>query len=100
MRDAATEVTPLVARMRVVLDEQACRQRNALTVTGAHRFELATGDVGTVLETFGDGEAFLVEFSKAGAAASEAGCEWMGVLYPGEVEVIAPLIDDRQQSIR
>ena len=40
-----------------------------------------TGDVGTVLETFGNGEAFLVEFNKNGKAA-EGECDWMGVLYP------------------
>ena len=45
-----------------------------------------TGDVGTVVETFGTGEAFLVEFNKNGKAA-KGECDWMGVLYPTEVEL-------------
>ena len=47
---------------------------------------LYTGDVGTVVETFGTGEAFLVEFNKNGKAA-KGECDWMGVLYPTEVEL-------------
>ena len=46
----------------------------------------AAGDVGTVVETFGTGEAFLVEFNKNGKAA-KGECDWMGVLYPTEVEL-------------
>ena len=47
---------------------------------------LEAGDVGTVVETFGPGEAFLVEFSKNGKAA-KGECDWMGVLYPTEIEL-------------
>jgi hypothetical protein len=47
---------------------------------------LRTGDVGKVVETFGTGEAFLVEFNKNGKAANGE-CDWMGVLYPTEVEL-------------
>ena len=48
---------------------------------------LRPGDVGTVVETFGTGEAFLVEFNKNGKAA-KGECDWMGVLYPTEIEVL------------
>ena len=47
---------------------------------------LRPGDVGTVVETFGTGEAFLVEFNKNGKAA-KGECDWMGVLYPTEIEL-------------
>ena len=40
-----------------------------------------------MVETFGTGEAFLVEFSKNGKAAKDE-CDWMGVLYPTEIEVL------------
>jgi hypothetical protein len=65
-----------------------CKRRNALSQT-IPGFALSTGDVGTVLETLGDREAFLVEFSKNGKAKSE--CEWLGVLYPAEIEVVETL---------
>jgi len=39
-----------------------------------------------VVETFGTNEAFLVEFNKNGHGAANS-CEWMGVLYPAEIEV-------------
>ena len=42
--------------------------------------------MGTVVETFGTGEAFLVEFNKNGKAA-KGECDWMGVLYPTEIEL-------------
>ena len=61
------------------------KRRNALSKTSPG-FALRTGDVGTVLETFGTGEAFLVEFNKNGKAA-KGECDWMGVLYPTEVEL-------------
>jgi hypothetical protein len=40
-----------------------------------------------VLETLGDNEAFLVEFSRNGKAA-KGECEWLGVLYPAEIEMV------------
>ena len=39
-----------------------------------------------MVETFGTGEAFLVEFNKNGKAA-KGECDWMGVLYPTEIEL-------------
>jgi hypothetical protein len=47
---------------------------------------LRAGEVGTVVETFGPGEAFLVEFARNGKAA-KGECDWMGVLYPTEIEL-------------
>jgi hypothetical protein len=87
MRDAV-EVTAAtaMARLRRELDEHECRRRNALsrTIPG---FVLHPGDVGTVLETLGDNEAFLVEFNRTGKAKNGE-CDWLGVLYPAEIEVV------------
>jgi hypothetical protein len=86
MRDVAVSTTVAAARLTRELDERECRQRNALsrTIPG---FTLRSGDVGTVLETLGNNEAFLVEFNRNGKAANEQ-CDWLGVLYPAEIEVM------------
>jgi len=86
MRDAAQMLSAVVtAKLNRELDERECRQRNALSLTHPG-FSLAAGAVGTVVETFGTGEAFLVEFNKNGAARNGQ-CDWMGVLYPTEIEL-------------
>jgi hypothetical protein len=86
MRDAVEVVAAVTtARLRRELDEGECRRRNALS-RSTPGFVLRTGDVGTVLETLGDNEAFLVEFNKNGQPKKNE-CEWLGVLYPAEVEV-------------
>jgi uncharacterized protein DUF4926 len=86
MRDAADFVVAMTtARLRREIDERECKQRNALSKTSPG-FTLRTGDVGTVVETFGPGEAFLVEFTKNGEAA-KGECDWMGVLYATEVDL-------------
>jgi hypothetical protein len=89
MRDAA-EMTTAMARLRRELDEQECKRRNALSKT-IPGFALRPGDVGTVLETLGNNEAFLVEFNRNGKAKNGE-CDWLGVLYPAEIEVV----DDRR----
>jgi hypothetical protein len=86
MRDVANGVVAVTARLRRELDEVECKRRNALSQT-TPGFALNTGDVGTVLETLGDREAFLVEFNKNGHAQKNE-CEWLGVLYPAEIEVV------------
>ena len=63
---------------------------NALSRTSPG-FALRMGDVGTVLETLGNNEAFLVEFNKNGKAKTNE-CDWLGVLYPAEIE----MVDTRQ----
>ena len=86
MRDAAEMMSAVTtARLNRELDERECKQRNALSQTSPG-FVLRAGDVGTVVETFGPGEAFLVEFVKNGKAAKDE-CDWMGVLYPTEIEL-------------
>jgi hypothetical protein len=86
MRDAADFMAAMTtARLRREIDERECKQRNALSQT-TPGFALRAGDVGTVVETFGPGEAFLVEFNKNGKAAKGT-CDWMGVLYPTEIEL-------------
>jgi hypothetical protein len=45
----------------------------------------------TVVETLGS-EAFLVEFNKGGRARDNS-CDWMGVLYATEIEVVGSSAD-------
>ena len=86
MRDAAQVLTVVTtARLNREMDERECRRRNALSKTRPG-FALEAGDVGTVVETFGTGEAFLVEFNKGGAARNGQ-CDWLGVLYRTEIEL-------------
>jgi hypothetical protein len=87
MRDVADATMP-VARAKLMreLDEHECRRRNALSKT-IPGFALRPGEVGTVLETLGNNEAFLVEFSMNGKAVNGE-CDWLGVLYPAEIEVV------------
>jgi hypothetical protein len=88
MRDAAgTTGTVKTARLMRAFNEGEARERNALSVTRPG-FKLTEGDVVTVVDTFGNGEAFLVEFNKNGKAKKDS-CDWMGVLSAGEIEVIA-----------
>jgi hypothetical protein len=88
MRDAAemTMMTISTAKLRRQLDEHECRRRNALSKS-VPGLVLRPGDVGTVLETLGNNEAFLVEFSRNGNGQNGE-CEWLGVLYPAEIEVM------------
>jgi hypothetical protein len=86
MRDAADMVSVMTAKLRREMDERECKRRNALSTTSPG-LVLRPGDVVTVVETFGTGEAFLVEFNKKGRAKADS-CDWMGVLYPTEIEVL------------
>ena len=90
MRDAAEALAVTTARLRRAMDEGECKRRNALSQT-RDGFNLKTGDVVTVVETFGANEAFLVEFNKPAKKAKAKTndvCEWMGVLYPTEIEML------------
>ena len=73
------------ARLTRGLDELECRRRNALSATKPG-LQLVPGEVVTVLETFGTGEAFLVEFKKTKTTNPDT-CDWLGVLYPAEIEM-------------
>ncbi len=84
MRDAAEFTAIATAKLRREIDENECKRRNALSKTSPG-FVLKSGDVGTVVETFGTGEAFLVEFNKNGGSPDQ--CDWLGVLYPTEIEL-------------
>ena len=87
MRDAAEYAGAVVtARLRREIDERECKRRNALS-RSTPGFALSTGDVGTVLETLGNNEAFLVEFNKNGMT-QKGECDWLGVLYPAEIEMV------------
>ena len=68
------------------LDEHECKRRNALSKS-VPGFALSSGELGTVLETLGNNEAFLVEFNRNGKAKNGE-CDWLGVLYPAEIEVV------------
>jgi hypothetical protein len=88
MRDVASVTGQVTtARLLRAFEEPEARQRNALSQT-VPGLRLAAGDLVTVVETFGNGEAFLVEFSKGGKAKKDS-CDWMGVLSPAEIEVVA-----------
>jgi hypothetical protein len=81
-----TMMTISTAKLRRQLDEHECRRRNALSKS-VPGLVLRPGDVGTVLETLGNNEAFLVEFNRGGKATNGE-CDWLGVLYPTEIEVV------------
>ena len=88
MRDAASQTGQVkTARLMRAFNEGEARERNALSVTRPG-FRLVEGDLVTVVDTFSNGEAFLVEFNKVGKVKQDS-CEWMGVLSAGEIEVIA-----------
>lgn len=70
------------ARLLRALDERECRRRNALSQTKPG-FALASGAKVKVVEAFGVDEAFLVE---VGPSRTDQ-CDWMGVLYPSEIEI-------------
>ena len=84
MTDAAG-MGDLLATAKLVrpIGEDECRRRNALSRT-LPGFTLKPGQIGNVLETFGQGDAFLVEF---GPKANS--CDWLGVLYSNELELVA-----------
>lgn len=88
MRDAAdgNNATTLTARLRREMDERECKARNALSTTEPG-LKLEPGTVLTVVETFGSNEAFLVEFNRPTRRETDA-CDWMGVLYPTEIEML------------
>jgi hypothetical protein len=86
MRDVADSTMVSTARLTRELDEHECRRRNALS-RSIPGFALRSGDVGTVLETLGNNEAFLVEFNRNGNARNGE-CDWLGVLYAAEIEVV------------
>ena len=73
------------ARLTRGLDETECRRRNALSATKPG-LQLAPGDTVFVLETFNEG--FLVEFKKTKSTNPDH-CDWLGVLYPAEIEMRA-----------
>ena len=81
MADAGLlSVRATTARLVRALDEKECQRRNALS-RSKPGFKLASGETVKVVESFG--EAFLVE---AGTSRKDS-CDWMGVLYPSEIEI-------------
>lgn len=70
------------ARLLRKIDESECRRRNALSEKRPG-LALREGAVVTVLETLDSGKAFLVEFGEKAPNS----CEWLGVLYPSEIEI-------------
>jgi hypothetical protein len=87
MRDAANVVAAVtMAKLVREMDERECKQRNALSQSKPG-FALSRGDVGTVVETLGNNEAFLVEFNRKGKTVNGQ-CDWLGVLYPTEIEMV------------
>lgn len=87
MRDAAINGIVITARLMRAMDERECKARNALSRTEPG-LRLAPGDVVRVVETFGANEAFLVEFNRTASARTDDACDWMGVVYPTEIEML------------
>ena len=73
------------ARLIRQIDKQECAQRNALTCKPVG-VVLAAGTLGTVIDTL-DSDAFLVEFGSRGPNE----CDWLGVLYDSELQLVAEL---------
>lgn len=73
----------MTAKLLREIDEGECLRRNALSEK-RRGVALPQGSVVTVLETLDEGKAFLVEF---GQRAPDK-CEWLGVLYPSEIELV------------
>jgi hypothetical protein len=87
MRDAAAVTGKVMtARLMRGMDVGEAKRRNALSATSPG-LALREGDTVTVIETFDQGSAFLVEFNRTGKAKKDT-CDWMGVVYPAEIEVI------------
>ncbi len=72
-----------LARLTRQIDERECAERNALSAKPA-ALVLAPGTVGAVLDTFSNGDAFLVEFGSRGPDQ----CDWLGVLYASELQLV------------
>jgi hypothetical protein len=72
----------LVEHVRLIkqIDGHECVRRNALTKKPAV-LVLPAGSIGIVVETFGSGDEFLVEFGNCSDQ-----CDWLGVLYEGEIQ--------------
>jgi hypothetical protein len=83
MSDAAGfgQVT-MRARLTREIGESECKQRNALSIKRPG-LTLREGAQVTVLDTLEQGKAFLVEFGNKSPDA----CDWLGVLYPSEIEL-------------
>jgi hypothetical protein len=69
------------ARLVREIDPGECMRRNALS-NKRPGLALREGTVVTVLETLEQGNAFLVEFGER----TPDKCDWLGVLYPAELE--------------
>ena len=72
------------ARLVREIDAGECLRRNALSEK-RQGLSLKQGSTVTVLETLDQGNAFLVEF----AGRTPDKCDWLGVLYPTEIEFVS-----------
>jgi hypothetical protein len=72
-----------LVRLTRQIDKSECSLRNALTNKPVG-LVLVAGQVGTVIERFGGGNEFLVEFGSRGPDH----CDWLGVLKASELEFL------------
>ena len=72
------------ARLTRHIDGHECARRNALTDKPVD-LVLAAGSVGIVVDSLDGGGAYLVEFGSRGPDR----CDWLGVLYASEIELMA-----------
>ncbi len=77
----------MTARLVREIDQAECLQRNALSEK-RQGLKLKQGAMVTVLETLDQGNAFLVEFAERADKRSSGKCDWLGVLYPAEIEFV------------
>jgi len=70
-------------RLTIALNERDCARRNALS----HKppaLALSQGTIGTLVDTFDNGDSFMVEFGRNGADQ----CDWLGILSSTEIELV------------
>ncbi len=73
-------------RLTIALNERDCARRNALS----HKppaLTLPQGSIGTLVETFDNGDALMVEFGGDGPDQ----CDWLGILQGPEIELVADM---------
>lgn len=75
---------PRLARLVHAIDAIECARRNALR-RKLPGYALGQGTVGEIIETLEGGTAFLVEFREKEGHR----CDWLGVLYAVEIELIS-----------
>jgi hypothetical protein len=86
MRDAAEVMAVTTAKLRREMDERECKRRNALSKTSPG-LVLRPGDCRHRGRDVRHGRGIPGRVQQKGRARKDS-CDWMGVLYPTEIEVM------------